>query len=168
MKKLLTATIFIKEKARMLRIAVVGIVVTGLAVGTVGVQSAQSRDSCQVAIASAKEQIESKNTTVIQLETFDMSKESQASKYPEGYPIRVFMVIEGPGTTSVMNSTVFLKALSHKIIMECEPVSLVEFTASGTDWVDTFGLVGQDKVELFECLDPGHNIRIPWGYTVCL
>lgn len=97
----------------MLRRSVVRIVATGLAVGTVNVQSAQSRDSCQVAIAEAKYQIESKNTTVIKLNSFDMSKKSQASDYPEGYPIVIAMVIDGPGTESVMNSTVFLKALSH-------------------------------------------------------
>ncbi len=153
----------------MLQRFVVGIVVTGLAVGTIDVQPAQSRDSCQVAIAEAKYQIESKNTTVIQLTTFDMSKESQAYDYPEGYPIAIAMVIDGPGTTSVMNSTIFLKALSHNIIMECEPVSLVEFTASGTDWIDTFGLVGQNKVELFKCLSPMEgSLETPWGYTVCL
>lgn len=152
----------------MLQRFVVGIVVTGLSVGTIDVQSAQSRDSCQLAIAEAKYQVESKNTTVIQLTTFDMSKESQAYDHPEGYPIGIAMVIDGPGTASVMNSTVFLKALSHNIIMECEPISLVEFTASGTDWIDTFGLVGENKVEEFECLDPGFNSSIPWGYTICL
>lgn len=153
----------------MLRISVVGIVVTGLTVGTFGVQPAQSRDSCQVAIAEAKYQIESKNTTVIKLDTFDMSQESQTYDYPEGYPIAIQMIIDGPGTASVMNSTVFLKTLSHNIIMECEPISLVEFTASGTDWIDTFGLVGQNKVELFKCLSPMEgSLDTPWGYTVCL
>ncbi len=149
----------------MLRRYVVRIVVTGSAVGVFGVQPAQSRDSCQVAIAEAKYQIESKNTTMIQLDTFDMSKVSQTYDYPEGYPIAVQIIIDGPGTASVMNSTVFLKTLSHNIVMECEPVSLVEFTASGTDWVDTFGLVGQNKVELFKCLSQKLILIASISYT---
>lgn len=155
----------------MLRRVAVGIVATGLAVGTVGMQPAQSRDSCQVALAEAKYQIETKNTTVVQLNAFDMSKESQGPQYPEGYPIRFSMVIDGSGAASVMNSTVFLKALSHKIIMECQSVSLVGFVVSGTDWSNEFGLVGPNKVELFKCLSPMESsspLNAPWGYTYCL
>ncbi|MBW4638186.1 MAG: hypothetical protein KME05_08120 [Gloeocapsa sp. UFS-A4-WI-NPMV-4B04] len=152
----------------MLRRLVVGVVTAGLALSTIEVQPAQSRDSCQVAIAEAKYKIESKNTRVVQFNKFDMSKESESPEYPEKYPIRVSMIIDGSGAESIMNSTVFLKALSHKIIMGCKPVSLVEFGMNHTDWSNTFGLLGENKIEEFECLDPGFNNRIPWGYTVCL
>lgn len=152
----------------MLRQAVVGVVVAGLALGTIEVQPAQSKDSCQVALAKAKNQLKSKNVRVVNLNEYDMSKESYSSEYPEKYPIRVSMSLEGSGTESVMNSTIFLKALSSNIILGCEPVSLVEFGANQTDWINTFGLLGNNKVEEFECLPPGTTTRIPWGYTVCL
>lgn len=152
----------------MLRQIVVGVVATGLAVGTIGVQPAQSTDSCKVALAEAKYRIESKNTTVVQIGASDMSKEIQSSEYPEKYPIQVFFVLEGPGTESIMNSTIFLKALSSKIIIGCDLVSLVIFGVNHTDWNNTFGLLDSNKVEEFECLPFDFNRRIPWGYTVCL
>jgi hypothetical protein len=152
----------------MLRRIVIGVVAAGLALGMIEVQPAQSRDSCQVALAEAKNQLKSKNVRVVQLNKFDMSKKFEYSEYPEKYPVRVSITIEGFGTESVMNSTIFLKALSSNIILGCGPVSLVDFGVNNTDYFNTFGLLGRDKVEEFECLPAGTTTHVPWGYVICL
>jgi len=117
----------------MLRQVVVGVIVTGLAVGLVWEQPAQSADSCREALAEAQYQIERKNTEVVRFAVRDMSRESGYDDYPEGYPMAVNFTITGPGSESVMNSGVFLKALSHNIIMKCGPVSVVGFGVDQTD-----------------------------------
>lgn len=153
----------------MVRQVVAGVIATGLVVSSVEVQPAQSADSCQVTLAEATHQIGAKNAYVDELKTYDMSQESTDKEYPEEYPITVAMIISGPGAENVMNSPVFLKALSHKIIMGCESVSLVAFALTETDYVREFGLIGP-KVEEFKCIPAGSTSPsvLPWGYTICI
>lgn len=151
----------------MLRFAEVGIITTGLVLGSMGIQPAMAANSCDVAIAEAIYQIETKNSGVTRVETFDM-RESPDSDHPEDYPIGVALIINGSGAASVMNSPAFLTKLTHDIVMACGPVSKVVFGIYATDYIRSYGLLSQGKVAPFKCLSAGQLSKYPWGYTPCL
>lgn len=37
-----------------------------------------------------------------------------------------------------------------------------------TDHLETFGLISENKIDAFQCVDPGIYKKLPWGYVVCL
>ena len=122
----------------MIRQTGFGLAATSIVLGSVGVQPAKSVDDCDIAIAEARYQIENVNTQVVRIQAHDM-REWSYSNHPKDYPIRVDFNMNGPGSASVMSSSVFLTNLSYDIIMACEPVSIVSFGVDGTDWGRDYG-----------------------------
>lgn len=131
---------------------------------------ANSQNACQAALNKTRNTLISKKVKVNYISTFDM-RERGWKQYPSKYPVGVSVVFEGRAAESIMASPAFLKALGHEIVMSCEPVSIVDFGIYGTDYINTLGLLGTNKVEWFECIYPSDSQNIdtlPWGYTWCL
>jgi hypothetical protein len=143
-----------------------GIFLTTTSIGTL---PASSQNTCQLALRKTRNSLISKNVKINYISTFDI-RDSGWREYPIKYPVGVSVVFEGKAAESIMASPAFLKSLGHEIVMSCEPVSIVEFGIYSTDYINTLGLSGTNKVEWFECVYPGsqHTDKLPWGYTWCL
>jgi len=130
-------------------------------------KSEQTRKSCEVAIANAKERI----TTGRNI-TFSSSIVDDAQTYPDhpdNRPQIVQIRLDGQAADSVMESPVFQKAIASKIINSCTTVGAVIFARQKTDWSSTFGLMSSGTIKQFQCVDPDPEGNKPsWGQTVCI
>ena len=73
------------------------------------------------------------------------------SDHPQGRPHRQSFSLQGAGVKLTMNSSVLLASIAKLVINNCNSVSLVSFGAFGTDWIEEFGLMSNEKVQKFNC-----------------
>jgi hypothetical protein len=156
----------------MLKKSTIGLVVMlSLLPSYIGTKPAKADDGCNKAIENARYQIESKNAKVASLDKIDMRTSSYPQEFPEEFPYEVSIAVSGKGEGIVLQSPIFLKSLSTKIILECHPVSLVTVGPYASEGGRKYGLTGKDSVEEFQCLPDEQRFSsspVPWGYQVCL
>jgi hypothetical protein len=73
----------------------------------------------------------------------------------------------------MMKSPKMMQEISNSIITYCPSVSAVVFGIDQTDWGQMVGIVNNEKIEEFKCvdLDPRKrtaNAKLQWGTRICL
>jgi hypothetical protein len=126
---------------------------------------AQDTD-CQNAISNSIRRIENARSTVVKFEQF----KQRYQDYPTNRSFGYYALISGEGSVDVMSSKVFLTDISTQIILNCKSISSVAFGRDKTDWIRTYGLMKNGKIEPFECLPPRGRVerKLPWGKDICL
>lgn len=127
---------------------------------------AQDTD-CQNAISNSIRRIENARSTVVKFEQF----KQRYQDYPANRSLGYAVWISGEGAVNVMSSKVFLTDISTQIISNCKSISSVVFGQYETDWIRTYGLMKNGKIEPFECLAPrrrGVERELSWGKEICL
>ena len=124
---------------------------------------AQDSD-CQNTISNSIRRIENARSTVVKVEQFKQSYQD----YPTNRALGYSFSLSGEGVLDVMSSKVFLTDISTQIISNCQSISSVSFSQYRTDWVGTFGLMKNRKVEPFECLPPERGRELSWGKRICI
>lgn len=126
---------------------------------------AQDSD-CQNAISNSIRRIENARSTVVKVEQFKQSSQD----YPLNRSLGYTFSLSGEGVLDVMSSKVFLTDISTQIISNCQSISSVSFSQYRTDWVGTFGLMKNGKVEHFECVPAQRGVEreLPWGKKICI
>ncbi|PSB01105.1 hypothetical protein C7B64_20010 [Merismopedia glauca CCAP 1448/3] len=84
--------------------------------------------------------------------------------FPAGRPLEYSFFIAGEGWNNILSSFKLLTAISQNMINNCQSVSLVTFGPDvNTDApiFDSFGLMPNGKVKLFECTS---REDVGWGY----
>ena len=125
---------------------------------------ASSERKCLESLVSINKQLKDRSDVVLRTELGDMS--NFRDDYPKSRPISYSFILKGGSTEAIMKSSKFQKNIAEKIILHCSSISIVHFNASGSDWVNTFGLIDSRNVEAFRCLSPGEKVR--WGEVICL
>ncbi|RAM53277.1 MAG: hypothetical protein C6Y22_01675 [Hapalosiphonaceae cyanobacterium JJU2] len=130
-------------------------------------QSIKQSSKCAATLQSVKNQItQGRRVKVVDISKDDISKDYQS--YPENRPFRYLFVLRGAATESVLLSNKLLTSLSRDILTNCSDISKVTFGLDETDHLETFGLISENKIDAFQCVDPGTYKKLPWGYVVCL
>ena len=124
---------------------------------------AQDTD-CQNAISNSIRRIENARSTIVKFEQF----KQRYQDYPTNRALGYSFSLSGEGVLDVMSSKVFLTDISTQIISNCQSISSVSFSQYRTDWVGTFGLMKNRKVEPFECLPPERGRELSWGKRICI
>ncbi|MBE9056566.1 hypothetical protein [Sphaerospermopsis sp. LEGE 08334] len=125
---------------------------------------------CNAALQAAKNQIQ-KNRKVKVVHTDQQNISQDYKSYPKNRPFSYGFGLRGPATGSILNSEKFLTIIAKDIIDNCPSISMVEFNASRTDHVESYGLLENNDVGLFKCIgedDPRAKTKLHWGYVVCL
>ena len=130
---------------------------------------AEEPKNCRSAIDNAQKQIKAGRPLKVTIRTFDISK--SYPDYPKNRPTSYMFSMKGQGTSTVMRSPKFMKAIATNVIQNCGSVSIVRIAVWETDDVATFGLLPGGKVDAFECLQPDRDAfdsRLAWGKEVCI
>lgn len=156
-----------------------GAVVTGLALIGVEVLSfpllpsayAQTdNQDCSATVVAVRNELErGRALEVVLVESRDISQSFQ--DYPTGRPLSYHFRIEGSAVSDVMNSPQFLQALSTRVINSCTSVGSVDFGVNRTGWGETYGYMGEGRVEAFRCVMPDRRLSnrvLAWGYHFCV
>lgn len=105
-------------------------------------------DGCSKAIASVEQELQTVHQTKIELSEMN---DNNASNTPfENRPNQYVFGLTG----KVLQSPETLNSLATQIINNCNSVSSVSFGAWQSDWIQIFGLMSNDKVEMFSCPRP--------------
>jgi hypothetical protein len=90
------------------------------------------------------------------------------SDHPNGRPLILQILLEGKAAESVMSSPVFQKTVASEIIRSCGSVSAVDFGLYRTSWGSMTGLMPDDTIQPFQCLEPDRDMpKISWGQQIC-
>lgn len=125
-----------------------------------------SNAQCASAVRSAKKQMERIGNITVKVKRSNRPQEYR--DYPRNRPYSYDFLLNGTAADSVMQSTKLLTAISTDIIKNCPSVSIVDVGQDRTDYFFLFGLVGENKVEAFECISPGDTRKLRWGYFSCV
>ncbi|MBD2138352.1 hypothetical protein H6F32_12280 [Anabaena sp. FACHB-1237] len=137
---------------------------------SVQAQNRKPSVECNVSLQRAKKQIQ-KNRKVKVVHTSQENISQHYKSYPNNRPFSYLFELTGSATQSILSSEKFLTAISTEIINKCPSISMVEFNESRTDHVESYGLLENNDVGLFKCLDmddPMARTKLHWGYVVCL
>ena len=75
----------------------------------------------------------------------------------------------GSATQSILNSEKFLTAIATDIINKCPKISMVDFGQDQTDYGKSYGLLEDNKIGIFKCVDwEVAPKKLDWGYISCL
>ncbi|MFN7786857.1 MAG: hypothetical protein ACK5QY_00210 [Pseudanabaena sp.] len=129
------------------------------------VSFAQDAD-CQNAISNSIRRIENARSTIVKFEQF----KQRYQDYPTNRSLGYDALISGEGAVDVMSSKVFLTDISTQIISNCKSISSVTFGRYKTDWIRTYGLMENGKIEPFKCISAGRGAEreLSWGKEICL
>ena len=154
------------------------IIATGLIIANVMFlfsSSAQAQNrkfsvECNAALQAAKNQIQkNRKVKIIKTIKYDISKSYKS--YPKNRPVSHIFGLTGAATGSILSSEKFLTTIAKDIINKCPSISMVKFNEYETDHVESYGLLENNDVGLFKCLDmddPRAITKLHWGYVVCL
>jgi hypothetical protein len=129
-------------------------------------EEVKSDNDCAGTIAIAQTAIEKGRNVQVVIRSNDISKD-----YPDHPKNRLYQYsfsMQGAATNTIMSSPKFLEIIATRIIRNCNSVALVSFGFDNSDHFETLGLMKDGTVKYFECLDPGQNAKISWGYIICL
>jgi hypothetical protein len=128
-------------------------------------QNKQESRECRTALQAAKKKIESgRRVRVVRISKRDISE--KYSDYPRNKPFDYLFAMRGAGTESVLSSERFILSIATSVIKNCPSVSMVSFGLDNTGYLIITGLVGENKVQAFECIGTEGNPR--WGQTLCI
>jgi hypothetical protein len=119
---------------------------------------------CLRAVATAQKKVgQVKQVRVLQPQKINISGIYQ--DFPSGRPDQYQFRLVGKGVATVLYSPKFMQAISQDLISQCTTVSLVTFGEYQTDWYLSFGLMANNKLEAFQCVEPG--VKLKWGEQAC-
>lgn len=124
--------------------------------------SNEVRQQCETALNNAENLlVNNRHLWIVDTRTSPVEYES----YPYQRSFALAIVMQGNAVEDVMNSSQLLATISQSILQSCPTVGLVTFGESETDWLRTFGWIG-NRAREFECRDPGEATS--WGYMTCI
>lgn len=128
---------------------------------------------CTQAVSTAKFKLQKINQ--LQLISIKKIKATQSAyiNYPINRPFIYSIIMNGLGGENMMKSPKMMQEISNSIITYCPSVSAVVFGIDQTDWGQMVGIVNNEKIEEFKCvdLDPRKrtaNAKLQWGTRICL
>jgi hypothetical protein len=138
-------------------------------------QPTQSQN-CSGALEATRRQLASaKNMQGVYFRQDDVSR--QYPDYPDNRSQTYLFVMEGhQAASNVMNSPALLTDLAQNIISNCSDVGLVSFGPANSGWIERVGLINNDRVGVFQCVNtdlPGRRRyrsrlpRVSWGQQFC-
>ncbi len=84
-------------------------------------------------------------------------------------PYYYLVSMSGNAVDSIFKSPKFLKNISRRIIDKCPSISAIAFGRIGSGEVYTIGLLSNNEVDFFECVE--HNFsnlnNLKWGQEFC-
>ena len=123
---------------------------------------------CNAALQRAKKQIQ-KNRKVKVVYTGQEDISQDYKSYPKNRPFSHLFGLTGSATQSILSSEKFLTAIATDIINKCPSISMVEFNEYRTDHVESYGLLGNNTIGIFKCIDwEVAPKKLDWGYIGCL
>ncbi len=128
-----------------------------------------NQDCSATVVAVRNELEEGRALEVVLVESRDISQSFQ--DHPTGRPLSYHFRIEGSAVGDVMNSPQFLQALSTRVINSCTSAGSVNFGVNHSGWSETYGYMGEGRVEAFRCVEPDRNQLnriLAWGYHFCV
>jgi hypothetical protein len=154
------------------------IITTGLIIAEIMLlfsSSAQAQNrklsvECNAALQDAKNKIQ-KNRKVKIVKTIKLDISQHYRSYPSNRLFSHIFGLTGAATGSILSSEKFLTTIAKDIINKCPSISMVEFNEYETDHVESYGLLENNDVGLFKCLDMDDlraRTKLHWGYVVCL
>ena len=154
------------------------IITTGLIIAEIMLlfsSSAQAQNrklsvECNAALQDAKNKIQ-KNRKVKIVKTIKLDISQHYRSYPSNRLFSHIFGLTGAATGSILSSEKFLTTIAKDIINKCPSISMVKFNEYETDHVESYGLLENNDVGLFKCLDmddPRAITKLHWGYVVCL
>jgi DNA polymerase III delta prime subunit len=126
---------------------------------------------CTQAISATKLQLQ--KIDKLQIISIKKIKATQSTyiNYPTNRPFIYSIIMSGSGGESIMNSPKSMKEISTKIISRCQSISAVIFGIDQTDWGEMLGIIKNEKIEAFKCIEPRRNIskiKLNWGTRLCV
>ncbi|MFM2060639.1 MAG: hypothetical protein RLZZ507_309 [Cyanobacteriota bacterium] len=155
------------------QIIATGLIITNIIFLFSSVAEAQNTKftvECNAALQRAKKQIQkNRKVKVVHTDQEDISQHYKHDKsYPQNRPFSYEFGLRGAATESILNSDKLLTIIAKDIIDNCPSISMIKFGEYATDHGGAIGLLRNNKVEPFECVDPGENIKLSWGQIVCI
>jgi hypothetical protein len=158
------------------QIIATGLIITNIMFWVSLPAAAQNRKfsvECNAALQRAKVRIQkNRKVKVVHTDQQNISQDYKHDKnYPKNRPFSYQFGLRGPATESILNSEKFLTIIAKNIIDNCSSISIVEFGEYQTDHVATYGLLENNEVGRFKCLDvddPRARKKLDWGQTVCI
>lgn len=124
--------------------------------------STDTRSACRSSVALAQIKLSSfKNVQLLRSEKF----RHEYSDYPDGRHSGYKFVFHGTDVRNVLASPVFLTTISTDIISNCKDIGIVTFGKYRTDHFETYGLLRNNKVASFQCINPSK--KLSWGEVNC-
>ena len=152
------------------------IITTGLIIAEIMLlfsSSAQAQNKkpsveCNTVLQKAKKQIQNnRKVKVVYTGQEDISQHYKI--YPINRPFSYQFVLVGSATQSILNSEKFLTAIATDIINKCPKISIVDFGQDQTDYGKSYGLLEDNKIGIFKCVDwEVAPKKLDWGYISCL
>jgi hypothetical protein len=128
---------------------------------------------CTQAVSAAKLKLQKIDR--LQLISIKKIKATQSSyiNYPSNRPFIYSIIMNGLGGENTMNSPKIMQEIGSRIITYCPSVAAVTFGIDQTDWGQMVGIVNNEKIEEFKCVDSDPRKRTPntklqWGTRICL
>lgn len=126
---------------------------------------------CTQAVSGAKLRLQKVNK--LQLVSIKKIKATQSAyiNYPTNRPFLYSIIMNGSGGENIMNSPQSMREISAQIINRCPSVSAVIFGIDQTDWGEMLGLVKNEKIEEFKCIEPRGGVsklKLNWGTRLCI
>jgi hypothetical protein len=153
------------------KIIAIGLIITNIMFLFSSAVEAQPRKNsveCNAVLQRSKKQIQkNRKVKVVGTVTFDISQEYK--NYPNNRPLSYRFFLAGSATHSILNSDQFLTMISQQIINKCPSISIVGFNESQTDYVISYGLLKNNIIGLFKCIDwEVAPKKLDWGYVGCI
>ena len=153
------------------QIIATGLIITNIMFLFSSSAQAQARKpsvECNAALQRAKKQIQ-KNRKVKVVYTGQEDISQHYKSYPTNRSFSYQFGLTGSATQSILNSQKFLTAIATDIINECPSISIIEFNEYRTDHVESYGLLGNNTIDIFKCIDwEVAPKKLDWGYVSCL
>jgi hypothetical protein len=130
-------------------------------------QNTQESSKCTASVKSVKNKI-TKIRKVKIANVFKSDISTDYKNYPKNRPFSYSFGLRGVGAEAVLSSDQLLTSFSRDILTNCTNVSQVVFGLHETDHIVVLGLMPENKIDVFKCVDPGTYKTLPWGYVVCI
>jgi hypothetical protein len=133
------------------------------------VSSPSTTLDCSTTVLDVRDELEQgRDLRVVAIQVID--KSNIYPDHPRGRSLGYQFDMLGDAVDDVMNSNQLLTKLSTEIINACDTVGTVTFGLRYSDWGQTYGFMGNGKVEEFRCAEVAgrSGTRWAWGYEVCL
>jgi hypothetical protein len=120
---------------------------------------------CANAVRSAKNQIQRTGNVTIKVRKNNLPQEYQ--NYPKNRPYGYDFILSGTAVNSVMKSKKLFTEISIDVIKNCPSVGIVLVGQDMSDYSYIFGFLDENKVVLFQCVNPRDKRGRQWGYLTC-